>query len=150
MVGLETFVDAAQYGRSGKFAVTVVSEKGALLSAALVGAVTADVAQQVAVAAFASGMIANQAAALLRGKCSTNSDYVHYITWFPAHMGDSVLPGCVFGIPRVVAHARRKTRSARGAGRWRAARDTPFREPAVSAEGLRELWDSRMQSSEAL
>ncbi|KAH6925181.1 hypothetical protein HPB50_001487 [Hyalomma asiaticum] len=32
-VGLETFVDAAQYGRFGKFAVTVVSEKADLLSA---------------------------------------------------------------------------------------------------------------------
>lgn len=49
-VGMETFVDAAQYGRSGKFAVTAVSEKGELLSAASVGAVTADVAEQVAVA----------------------------------------------------------------------------------------------------
>ncbi|KAH6942791.1 hypothetical protein HPB50_010652 [Hyalomma asiaticum] len=34
MVGLETFVDAAQYGLSGKFAVTAVSEKGDLMSAA--------------------------------------------------------------------------------------------------------------------
>lgn len=42
---------------------------------------------------FASGMVASKAAALLKSKSRTDSDAVHYVTWFPAHMGHSVLPG---------------------------------------------------------
>lgn len=126
--GIESFVDAAQYRCADKFTVSAVNDRGELLSAASVRTNMVDVAEQVAIAiamldpkrsiiytdsrvavrAFASGFVAKEAAALLKKKSVTDS--VHHITWFPAHMGDDVLPGRLN--PNEIAHrcARELTR----------------------------------------
>lgn len=106
---LATFVDAAQYGRSDRFAVVSVDHSGTLLCSASVRKVSAMVAEQIAIAiamkdpsrpnvftdsrsaarAFASGSISREAAAILG--CEGAAGF-HTITWFPAHMGANVHP----------------------------------------------------------
>lgn len=86
--GTETFVDAARHASANKFSVALVNDRGELLSAASLKTSSVDVAEQVAIAlalldtkrttvytdsraairAFASGLIAKQAARILNGK----------------------------------------------------------------------------------
>lgn len=118
--GTETFVDAARHAGGSKFSVAVVNDRGELVSAASVKTSLVDVAEQAAVAlalldtkrttvytdsraavrAFASGLIATEAARILHSK--PPSDVIHHIVWFPAHMGPDVLPGHLN--PNEIAH----------------------------------------------
>lgn len=96
------FVDAAQYGRSARFAAVVIDHKGLILSSASFKDSTPSRAEQAAIAlalldnsrsriytdsrsavrAFASGSISVEALKILDNKTISP----HTITWFPAHL----------------------------------------------------------------
>lgn len=118
--------------------VSAVNDRGELLSTASVRTNMVDVAEQVAIAiamldpkrliiytdsgvvvrTFASGLVA-KAAALLKKKSETDS--IHHITWFPAHMGD-VLPGRLN--PNEIAHLRARELACRDGGGTSASSET--------------------------
>lgn len=127
--GLAAFVDAAQYGRSDRYAAVSIRWDGTIINAASVKGVTSEMAEQVAIAmamrdperpyvytdsrsaarAFASGSISREAAAVLGNEGAAGH---HIVKWFPAHMGADVHPD--FPNANELAHDRARGLTHRG------------------------------------
>ncbi|XP_042147322.1 uncharacterized protein LOC121836480 [Ixodes scapularis] len=100
------FVDAAQYGRSARFAAVTIDHQGSILNSASFKESTPSRAEQAAIAlalldnsrshiytdsrsavrAFASNSISDEASKILGNKIISP----HTITWFPAHLDSKI------------------------------------------------------------